>query len=388
MEQQTDLLIVGAGPFGLSLAAYVAHQKIEHMVLGKSMDFWKSNMPRGMLLRSACDWHLDPLNVHTIEAYLKTRQQTPADVEPISLELYLAYAEWFRRQKRIEPVPEMVARLDYSAGGSAYPFAAHLDGGNTVHARRVALAVGFRYFKNIPTELAEILPAGSFSHTCDLVDFAPLKGKRCLVIGGRQSAFEWTALLLEAGASAIHVTHRHATPQFMEADWSWATSVVAAMPDNPGWYRSLSPEGQQDAQHRLWAEGRLKLEPWLLPRIERDNVTIWPRTRLVSCLEGPAGDYAVTLDSGDTFRVDHIILASGYKVDIERVPFLAVGNILPALHSRNGFPILDIGFQTNIPGLYITSMAATQDFGPFFAFTVSVNASARIIGAALAGPAS
>jgi hypothetical protein len=36
--------------------------------------------------------------------------------------------------------------------------------------------------------------------------------------------------------------------------------------------------------------------------------------------------------------------------------------------------------QGNLPGLFITRMAATQDFGAFFAFTVSIGASARIIG--------
>ena len=81
--------------------------------------------------------------------------------------------------------------------------------------------------------------------------------------------------------------------------------------------------------------------------------------------------------------MDQIILATGYRVRIDQVPFLRNGNILPLLTTRNGVPVLDAQFQTSVPGLFITSLPANQDFGPFFAFTVSVRTSARIIGRAL-----
>ena len=58
---------------------------------------------------------------------------------------------------------------------------------------------------------------------------------------------------------------------------------------------------------------------------------------------------------------------------------------LNRLEIRNGFPVLDEHFGTNIPGLFMTSMAAVQDFGPFFAFTVSVRTSAMLIGQATLG---
>ena len=114
---ETDLLIIGAGPFGLSLAAQAAHDGIEHLVVGKPMEFWRRNMPEGMFLRSACDWHLDPLNVHTIAAFLRSQGKTSSDVEPLSLKFYLSYADWFRKQKNIEPLPFHVQRLDHTNDG-------------------------------------------------------------------------------------------------------------------------------------------------------------------------------------------------------------------------------------------------------------------------------
>jgi thioredoxin reductase len=213
-----------------------------------------------------------------------------------------------------------------------------------------------------------------------------MRGRRCLIVGGRQSAFEWAALMREAGASAVHVSHRHDSPAFAPADWSWVNTLVDGMIDNPGWYRSL-PQAEKDAVgRRLWAEGRLKVEPWLASRVLQDPITLWPNTRLGGCRELPDHTLEVTLaghDRSAVVRVDRIVLATGYKPDIRRVPFLARGNVLPRVHTDAGCPVLDEHLQTSLPGLFVTSMAASRDFGPFFAFTVSVRTSAHLIGQAL-----
>jgi thioredoxin reductase len=382
MAPQVDLLIIGAGPFGLAMAAHARQLGIGYVVVGKPMGFWKDNMPAGMMLRSACDWHLDPDDEDTIERFLQTQGLNPTDVEPLSLQFYLSYAQWFQERKRIEPMQMCVQRLDHTLG-EAYPFRAVTETDEAIYAQRVVLALGFKPFKHVPYELEQRLPPGGFSHTCDLVDFTRLQGKRCLILGGRQSAFEWAALLHEAGATAVHVVHRHASPAFAKADWSWVNPLVDAMVDNPGWYRNLSQREKDEVSHRLWAEGRLKVEPWLEARVMKEGVHQWPNTALVACDVRPSGDLAVQLSNGQTLTVDHVILATGYKVQIDRVPLLVQGNVLDRLSASNGFPVLDEHFQTNVSGLFITSMAATQDFGPFCAFTISARTSAKLIGQAL-----
>ncbi len=384
VKTSVDLLVIGAGPFGLAVAAYAGVARLDYLVAGESMGFWRSHMPHGMLLRSGLDWHLDPFDEYTMEQYLRERGQTAKEVEPLTRDFYLDYVEWFQAGRHIEPEPVTIERLDRNPAGAA-GFVASLTDGRTITAQRVVLALGMGFFAHVPDELAAVFPPGRGVHTCDAVDFAPLESKRCLILGGRQSAFEWAALIHEAGAREVHVVHRHASPAFAEAQWDWVMPLVDDMAANPGWFRSLSPELQQDYARRLWAEGRLKVEPWLEARVNCDGITVWPDSSIVSCEELPTGDLAVRLDTGACLAIDDVNFATGYKVDMARIPLLARGNILADLETRNGFPVLDEHFESSVPGLSITSMPAGQDFGPFFGFTVAARTSAKIIGAALSG---
>lgn len=149
-----------------------------------------------MYLRSGVDWHLDPVSIHTIKNYLDTNGLAREDVSPLSLDFYLGYVEWFRQKKKIEPpVESFVSKLDFYDGNNSH-FVAEFKNGDVIKARSILHTLGFKHFRNILSELSDIFPLGRFTHTCDLVEFDEFKNKRCLIIGGRQSAFEWAALSL------------------------------------------------------------------------------------------------------------------------------------------------------------------------------------------------
>jgi cation diffusion facilitator CzcD-associated flavoprotein CzcO len=374
----TPLLIVGAGPFGLAMAAEAQTLGVDHVLVGEPMSFWKRHMPAGMLLRSGCDWHLDPAGRDTIARYLETQGLTPADAEPLSLDRYLDYAAWFQKTKGIEAHPRRVTRLDAPDGR----LRATCDDGTVLTAERVLLALGFAAFAHVPDELAAIVPAEHASHTRDCDVPARFDGRRVLIVGGRQSAFESAALLAEAGATAVHVCHRHDTPAFATSDWSWVGPLLERIAAEPGWYRALPAAEREALNARFWSEGRLKLEPWLGPRVRHEAITIRPRTRITAA-ERSGAALRVRLDDGDTLEVDHVLYATGYAVDLPRVPFLEAGNLREQIECRDGYPILDEGMQTTVPGLFVTSLPAARDFGLFFAFTAAVRASARIVGRAL-----
>ena len=130
---------------------------------------------------------------------------------------------------------------------------------------------------------------------------------------------------------------------------------------------------------RFWQVGRLQLEPWLADRIARDNVHLWPRAEPAAIESGPGEAVTVTLGDGTRLETDHVLLATGYRVDMRRVPYLP-----DDLELADGFPVLDEDFQTSLAGLYVPGFPSTRDFGPFFGFVAGATTTAAIIGAALA----
>jgi cation diffusion facilitator CzcD-associated flavoprotein CzcO len=377
----TRFLIIGAGPYSLATAAYAKSLGVEVLVVGKTLDFWKTNMPRGMFLRSGPDWHLDARDTYTFEAYVKQRGLQPAQTNPVPLDLFLDYASWFMGHYAVRPHPAHVTRLTRAQNS----YVATTDAGLEIHADHVLLGLGFAWFKHLPPQLVEKLPPDSYTHTCDTVDFEFYRGKRVLIVGGRQSAFEWAALINEKGAEEIHITYRHATPRFEESDWGWVQPMARRTLDDPGWWRNLTPAAQEKIRREFWALGRLKLEPWLDARVHQPAIHLHEKTAIVSAQAHDADTCDVLLDDETRLNVHHIILATGYHPNMHHVAILDRATIRDPLATNEGFPALDPEFQTNLPNLYVTGFAATRDFGPFFGFTVACPVAAKIIGDRVAG---
>lgn len=377
--KQTKFLVVGAGPYAVATAAYAQSLGVETTVVGRTLDFWKTNMPRGMFLRSGPDWHLDARDTHTFEAFVKMRGCSREQIKPLPLDTFLDYASWFMGQYDVRPHNAFVTRL-YRQNGAYH---ALLDDGSELRAEKVLVAPGFTYFKHYPQDMVEKLPPGSYVHTCDTVDFEFYRGKRVLIVGGRQSAFEWAALLREHGAQEIFLTHRHATPKFTEPDWSWVQPMARLALNDHAWWRKMTPEAQEKIRHDFWAAGRLVLEEWLDARVHQPNIHIHGGTQLVTVSLRDDKTLDILLDNDARFNAQHILLATGYKPDIQRVAFLDRATILDAVQTTDGFPVLDTEFQTTLPNLFVTGLVAARDFGPFFGFTVACPVAAKIIGGAV-----
>jgi cation diffusion facilitator CzcD-associated flavoprotein CzcO len=373
MMTTTSLLVVGAGPYGLSTAAFARQYGIDTVVVGRPMGFWREHMPAGMFLRSGPDWHLDAAGVHTLQAYLEEHAIAPADVDPLPIGLFLDYAEWFRLAKGVEVREDLVAELAKPDGR----LVAVLDSGARVAADAVVAAPGVCYFTNLPAWAGSV-PPGRAAHTCDLVRFGDLSGARVLIVGGRQSAYEWAALLAEHGAERIDLVHRHDVPRFERVSWRFVDPYMERTVRVPGWWRKL-PKGERDAiTRRFWEVGRLTLEYWLTPRLASRTIHRWPGTEVVHAEATPAGgELAVRLSNGEGLLVDRVVFACGYRADLPRVPYLA--GVLDRIKVSDGFPVLDEAFGTSLSGLYLPGFAATQDFGPFFGFVKGTPAAATLI---------
>ena len=220
------------------------------------------------------------------------------------------------------------------------------------------------------------MPPGVGAHTVDLVHFEELRGARVLIVGGRQSAYEWAALIGEQGAERIDIVHRHDVPLFERVSWKFVNDHVDSMIAVPGWWRTLSHSERQRITRQFWEAGRLTLEWWLAPRLSTDQFHRWPGTSVIDIREDKGGVVA-DLSNGEHLCVDRVVFATGYNANLPNVPYL--DGLVDKIDLIDCFPVLDEAFQTSVAGLYITGFAATRDFGPFLGFTKACPAAATLI---------
>jgi thioredoxin reductase len=367
---RTGLLVIGAGPYAYSAAAYAGECGIATHVVGHPMEFWREQMPAGMYLRSGPDWSLDAAGEASFEAYFEDSGLDPEEVDPIPIGVFLDHTDWFARRKGLEADRRMVSALIKNG-----TFVATMEDGTSITADKVLAVPGISHFARLPAWYDDV-PADRRGHTSELVSFDDLAGQRVAIIGGRQSAYEWAALLCDHGAAKVHVIHRHETPRFERVSWKFVDELVDQTLAERGWWRNLTATRQQEIALQFWQVGRLTLEWWLTPRLERTVVTSRPGTEVLAVAAGP-DDVTLTLSDGERLAVDQVVFASGYRADLAAVPYLS--GVIDRVSVTDGFPDLSPGFETSLDGLYVTGSAPTRDFGPFYGFTKGCPSSARLV---------
>jgi len=357
-----DVAIVGAGPYGLSAAAHLrAANGLDVRVFGEPMSFWERHMPKGMLLRSPlAGSHLsDPSRSLTLQAYQKTSgNQITA---PLPLYRFTDYGRWFQSQAVPDLDSRKVDRVEKNGAG----FRLTLEDGETWKARRVIIAAGIMPFAWQPPEFKH-LPFTLASHACAHCELSRFAGKKVAVIGAGQSALESAALLREMGAEVEVFVRAPFVRWLWRQKWFHTFKPVArllyAPPDvgqaglshivaRPNLFRRL-PRPVQDR----WGKRAIRAAgaAWLNPRCA--PIRIKTSTSVISA--SPRGERLSLRLSDNTERfVDHMLLATGYRVDISRYPFLT-GQILESIRRINGYPQLDSGFQTSMPGLHFLGAPA------------------------------
>jgi len=371
------ITIIGAGPFGLATAAEAKRRGIPYRMFGRPMELWRQHMPQGMLLRSASGWHLDARGVHTFDAFATTDRSPSAATNhrPIALNQFLDYSRWFIERTALDVDTRFVTRLSRNE----QQFDLVLDDDTRVHARNVVCTPGVRYFLNVPDKYVRGLPRDVWCHSTDIHDLTPFRGRRCLIIGGRQSAYELGTLLERDAAADITIVHRHPAPAFVESDWSWVAGDLQNAERTPGWFSNLPAAARDAIQKRFWSEGRLKLEPWLGERLAHARLTVKANTAPDTFILRD-GTVDVSLGNGESVRaVDRIILATGFAVDVARVPYMTP-SLLASLGCADGYPVLGDDLQSvSVPNLYFAGLVAARAFGPYMGFLAACPFAAQTI---------
>lgn len=389
-DSRCEVAIIGAGPYGLAAAAHLRAAAVSVRVFGEPMSFWRHNMPAGMKLRSP--WiatHIaDPRARYRLDDYYAEMRLSPPELLPV--ENFIDYGTWFQRHVAPDLDTRTVARVAPRDGG----FRIVLEDGETVFAERVVVATGLLHHEHRSAQF-EGLPRSLVSHSCEHTDSTQFRGRRVAVIGRGQSACESAALLHEAGADVEIICRgrlvwnadpaaRSALRKGLRALLGKALippSQVGPFPYNwlveaPGFIHHLAA----DARDRL---NEHCLQPtailWLRPRLQDI-----PRSEETRVLEARRdGDHVVLTLDGGSRRVDHVLLATGYRVSVDKMQILD-----PQLRGRivrhGGSPLLSADFESSVAGLHFIGASAVASFGPLLRFIAGAGFAARRIAKASA----
>ncbi|MEU0787095.1 FAD-dependent oxidoreductase [Streptomyces sp. NPDC006173] len=380
--------VIGAGPFGLSTAAHLRARGIPVRVFGEPMVSWRDHMPEGMILKSTpAASNIDaPQQGHTLGDYCVAagipRLVTDEDIIPV--ETFIAYGEWFR-QKLVPDLERVrVVSVDRRSGRDADGsggFDIKLDSGESFTARAVVVATGLSGLAHLPAELAGAAadgptPSGPVSHSSQNHDLRRFSGKELIVVGAGQSALETAALAAEAGAQVRVVSRGKGAVAFGAPPWdqprlrpespfgrAWSLWALSYYPQP---YRHLPAE----ARHYLVRRVLGPLGAWWLRDRFEGKVAVREVQRIVSTAATDGKPVLTVRTPGgrvDELTADHVIAATGYRVDIAAMDFL--GHELRAgLAASRGTPRLGAGYRSSLPGLYFTGLPAASSYGPVMRF--------------------
>jgi hypothetical protein len=304
----------------------------------------------------------------SLTAYEESIGQRP--LEPVPLSRFVDYGRWHQQQVLPQLSSERVSEVAKNGNG----FNLTLENGERLHANRVIVAAGIGDFKWYP-EVFRALPQGLVSHACEHDDLGIFAGSHVLVIGGGQSALESAALLAERGAS-VEVVARRPEVSWLSRRWHHKLGPVSRLmyappdvgPAGISWMVAL-PGAFRSMPRRLqtWMTRRA-LRPagaaWLPPRL--GTVTLTTGRNAVEASE-EGGRAVVTFDDGSTRTADHVLLGTGYRVDISRYPFLAPA-LVEQVERADGYPVLGRGFESSVDGLHFLGAPAAWSFGPLMRF--------------------
>ena len=390
-----DTTILGAGPYGLSIAAHLKARRQPHRIFGRPMESWRSHMPAGMILKSepfaSNLW--DPGRRFTLEQYCRARSIPYQAVgRPLSLESFLGYSEWFRRHTQEDPLDKRVVSLRRDGNG----FALRFEDGEHVTSRRVVLATGHLSYPVTPPELAQ-LPEPQVAHSSRMQPVPFYSGRSVTIVGAGQSALETAALLHEAGARVCVLVRRSAVAwnepskprpllqRMMRPDAGvasgWKSVAVSELPRTFRWL--FAPE----KRHRFVAGSYgASGSWWLRDRVDgRMDIQLGSRIEAASVADGRVL-LRVRSSAGRRETItDHVICATGYRVDIGRLSYLDTGLRDGIRTEAAGVPALSSSFETSVPGLYIVGVTSAPVFGPIMRFMYGAKHAAPAVAAALRG---
>lgn len=392
-ETATDVAIVGAGPYGLSVAAHLRRRSVRFRIFGSSMHTWRRRMPAGMHLKSEgfASNLSDPDGLFTLRSYSFERGLPYADIGyPVPLETFIQYGLEF--QRRLVPMLEEtdVTHVTHDSEG----FTVYTGVGEMLRAKRVVLAVGITHFSYLPPVLSAVEP-GFVTHSAEHREMAAFRGRRVAIVGAGASAADIAALMHEAGTD-VQLVARRDTIEFHEPSVEprpWLQQLRAPRSGlGIGWRSRLCTDAPL-----LFHAMPLRLRLRAVRRHLGPAAGWFVKDKVLGCVPMHLGaqvraavvrnnqvhlTYSQRNVGESTLIVDHVIAATGYRVTMQRLKFLD-GSLRHKVRCVEDTPVLKRNFEASVPGLYIVGLASANCFGPLTRFACGAKFTARTLGRTL-----
>jgi cation diffusion facilitator CzcD-associated flavoprotein CzcO len=383
-------IIIGAGPYGLSIAAHLRAAHVSHAIVGKPMESWRRQMPAGMALKSEvfASNLSDPERRYTLELFYASRGLAYAHKGvPLSIVDFLDYADWFQRHAAPEIWDAKLRDLRWLSNG----FELTLDDRHVL-AKRVIVATGHLAFRHIPQALRHFADDAHapVSHSADHQDLARFCGDDVTVIGCGQSGLETAALLHEQGANVRVIARAPAVDWNPDVDQSGSVLARLRQPESglgPGWrslFYSEAPRGffmlPAAKRRHIVATSHAPAGAWWLRNRVVGKVPLLTSHHVIAAAERAGGLELSVRSEGDTTQIatDHVIAATGYRVDLNRLAFLDP-EVRAAIKTADGAPVLNSAFESSVPGLHFVGIASALSFGPVMRFVYGARHAAAIL---------
>jgi lysine/ornithine N-monooxygenase len=383
MSSSTHVAIIGAGPYGLSIATHLRARAVDFRIFGAPLQSWRAEMPKGMFLKSegfASNLY-DADDSFTLKRFCAEHKLAYADENsPVPLDTFVAYSTAFQQKFVPEVEDEKVIALEQMPAG----FRLSLDNGETLTARHVVVAAGLTDFRRMPAELAN-LPSSVLTHSAEHHDLSGFAGRDVSVVGGGASALDVVASLRAAGANARLISRRPALKWNMPVEphaWRRFTPMSGM---GGGWRNYFFEHAPMVFQH-LPQHARLDIvRRWLGPSgawparkyVEQGPVLLGQKLRGADYRDGRAYLRLVSHQGVDSVvATDHVIAATGFKVDLNRLKFLG-RDLQSQLRSVDSTPVLSSNFESSVSGLHFVGLASANTFGPLMRFLLGARYTAR-----------
>jgi lysine/ornithine N-monooxygenase len=375
-----DVAVIGAGPYGLSAGVHLKAKGVETCVFGEPMEFWANKMPEGMLLRSprVASSLSDPDRAFTLEAYEAASKREPC--APVPLDTFVEYGKWFRHQLGSNLDQRTVLRVDRDQPG----FRLTLHDGEEFRSTSVVIATGIGPFKRKPAVFQNLSPE-QVSHCYEGREVRKFAGKRVVVIGAGQSALESAALLHEGNAEVEVIARQTEFRWIGQHSWLHHMGPISSMlysshDVGPVGISRLVTYPKLVSHIPLGIRDKIRTRAvraagsrWLPPRLANVRMTL---SRSVSEARAAGNEVALKLNDGSERCVDHVLLGTGYQVDISRYDFLPQ-ELTGEIRQFDGYPKLASGFRTSVPGLHFIGATAARSFGPLLYFVAGTEFASR-----------